>query len=1409
MKTKIHVLLLCLLVINITAQEVSLIKDISTHVLYENSNPFFLTTIDDKIYFSATNQIGGPQLWISDGTTNGTILLKEYTSGPKRFVKYNDKVYFTANSNQLWETNGTEEGTILIKSIEGGNFGIENKMIVFNNLLFFAANDIINGEELWVSDGTEEGTRIFKDINTTASNVSNPIVESKSSNPTDFTLYNNKLYFSADNETNGIELWESDGTTEGTRLAFDHRVGTGDFIPRNLIAFNNKLFFSAYNEDFGAELWMSDGTLNGTELVKNINPFDEGSSPGYSKTKRNSMVVFNDKLYFTAEIDNATDRANNTGIELWVTDGTTDGTIFIKDILEGSVDSDIEYLTVLNDKIYFSAITGFDNGRNLRYLWESDGTTEGTIEVKDNNNNSIYYPQYITVLNDKLYFSMYDENVGTELFSFNPSNSNSNTDTETYIPDTNFEQALIDLGYDNDLDHYVTTATIETIEEIRLTGKEISDLTGIQNFTALKTLYCNNNSINNLDISNNLNLEELHCSYNNLTSLNIEVNTELIDISCGNNNISNIDISKNTKLKFFSINDANLTNLDVTKNTLLELLTITSNQISNIDLSQNSVLNEINFSRNNFTYLSVSSNPELVKIAADYNNISTLNLSNNNQLLLLYLRNNTLNSLDLSNNNLLTNLEVNNNLLTNLDISNNQALTIFSATNNSLNCIKVWDVDFANANWSNNIDSTTIFGTDCNLVYISDEKFEQALIDLQLDDKIDSYVLKKNIQNITELTITGKEITDLTGIESFESLEKIEFSFNELTFLDLSQNLNLKEVTGQFNSISYAQFAYPNTIETIDLFSNQLYNIDLFDFNGLKELILNNNNIQSIDVSMVPTLENLALSGNSLTEINIDSNVNLKTLGLSYTGISSLNINNNINLEVLNCDRNNLTKLDVSKNTKLKQLNARANQINTVDLSKNRLLEELNCSSNNLSTLNLKNNIRLTSFEAIGNDLTCINVWDVDFANTNWSGNIDADASFGTSCYTIIPDEKFEEALIESGFDTVKDGYVVTSIIETVTSLNLQTKEITDLTGIQDFTALTYLHLKGNNLESIDISSNTLLTYLSVSNNFLLDRLDISNNTSLTSLEAFNVNLTCIKVWDTTYANNNWSDKIDSDVTFNIDCNNVWTIDTDERTEIVLNNVPGLDKNKDGKITINEAEEFTGELDLRNKKLLDIKGLQAFSKITKLNLSGNNLKDLSALTGKKITLISKTTGKKKEVETKTLVLETLILSNNDFETLNLEELSGLKIIDVSNNPNLGTISLKNGNNANITSFNSLNSTALSCIIVDDKNANYLSNWTKELSSKYVASKADCRSSVLSIENNILKESVKLYPNPVSNFLNVETSIQLDSIEIYNSVGKRIIKTTKSKIDLSNYTRGVYLIKIIAENKVVMKKIIKN
>jgi hypothetical protein len=133
----------------------------------------------------------------------------------------------------------------------------------------------------------------------------------------------------------------------------------------------------------------------------------------------------------------------------------------------------------------------------------------------------------------------------------------------TYVPDDNFEQELINLGYDNVLDDSVYTTSIQYVTSLNLNYKNINSLLGIEDFTALEYLNCSVNQITSLDVSQNTLLDSLDCCGNLLTSLDVSQNTNLIALYCHVNQLTNLDISQNTNLIALYCHVNQLTNLDI------------------------------------------------------------------------------------------------------------------------------------------------------------------------------------------------------------------------------------------------------------------------------------------------------------------------------------------------------------------------------------------------------------------------------------------------------------------------------------------------------------------------------------------------------------------------------------------------------------------------------------------------------------------------------------------------------------------------------------------------------------------------------------------------------------------------------------------------------------------------------
>ena len=280
--------------------------------------------------------------------------------------------------------------------------------------------------------------------------------------------------------------------------------------------------------------------------------------------------------------------------------------------------------------------------------------------------------------------------------SLNPivsyANDDANNDVEinsTNFPDKVFRDYVKKWFDKAPRDGKLSERELEQVTMIDLSRRGVSSLKGIEYFTNLKDLWCDENNLTNLDVSKNPNLTRLYCDNNQLTSLDVSHNTELTLLDCGFNQLTHLDVSKNPKLYYLNFYKNNLTKLDISKNTKLYILLCGFNQLTSLDVSKNPKLAGLYCNNNNLTSLDVSKNPDLIELNCDNNRLASLDVSKNPNLTKLYCSLNRLASLDVSKNPNLTILYCNQNRLASLDVSKNPNLTKLYCSLNRLASLDV------------------------------------------------------------------------------------------------------------------------------------------------------------------------------------------------------------------------------------------------------------------------------------------------------------------------------------------------------------------------------------------------------------------------------------------------------------------------------------------------------------------------------------------------------------------------------------------------------------------------------------------------------------------------------------------------------------------------------------------------
>jgi ELWxxDGT repeat protein len=400
---------------------------------------------------------------VSAAHGGSAALVKDINTGtggsrPSGLTAAGKLVFFSAlgaGGRELYRTNGTTAGTARLSIRPGSRGALPAHITAFGTKVLFSAHDGSSGRELWISDGTSAGTRRVKDIRP----------GSKGSAPRGLVVMGGKVYFSANDGQRGRELWVTNGTANGTRLVRDIKAGAKGSDPMDLVAVGPRLFFSARAS---RSLWVSDGTSSGTRAFPNSSNLSDvrqltragdklffvGTTSVDLLTSKTSLrVVRSGATRSVKLLDVSSDNCPNVSYcretldmvpvgsslfvtgptrRLWRTDGTSAGTIKLKDLNDCGAKAgrynDCSYAGAFTDvsgKLYFvlpqyaySAETGTHRS-DTDQVWMSDGTVAGTRMVKvfeQPSRGGWNAPGAAIALNGVYYFTGYEAGSGFELW---------------------------------------------------------------------------------------------------------------------------------------------------------------------------------------------------------------------------------------------------------------------------------------------------------------------------------------------------------------------------------------------------------------------------------------------------------------------------------------------------------------------------------------------------------------------------------------------------------------------------------------------------------------------------------------------------------------------------------------------------------------------------------------------------------------------------------------------------------------------------------------------------------------------------------------------------------------------------------------------------------------------------------
>ena len=414
---------------------------------------------------------------------------------------------------------------------------------------------------------------------------------------------------------------------------------------------------------------------------------------------------------------------------------------------------------------------------------------------------------------------------------------------EENFPDENFRSWLLKWYGD---DWALTDKEITGVTKIDVRNKNIRSLKGIEFFTALTELNCSSNQLAALDVSQNTALTNLSCSSNQLTALDVSQNTALTSLSCGSNQLTALDVSQNTALTSLNCYENQLTTLNVSQNTALTKLRCYQNQLMTLDMSKNTALMELDCSQNQLTTLDMSKNTALTDLSCFQNHIKGAGMDA------------LVESLPMVSDGIMDVIWYENegNVMTTVQVAAAKA--------------KGWMPMYRDGYWKE------YAGSDPNLkdVEINEENFPDAVFRewlLSQSYGADGVLTIGEIAGVTNISVFGKSIQSLKGIEFFTALTNLLCVENQLTALNVSKNTKLTRLDCWSNQLTELSVSGCTELTRLNCYGNQLTTLDVSGCTALTWMNCNQNQLTKLNVSGCAALETMWCKENQLKDEGMDA----------------------------------------------------------------------------------------------------------------------------------------------------------------------------------------------------------------------------------------------------------------------------------------------------------------------------------------------------------------------------------------------------------------------------------------------------------------------------------------------------------------------------------------------------------